>query len=86
MRRTTARNFSQKCALLIVRGARSFSGQGRRIARKGHPGRREKIAAIAGKRHFAVFCSFLLLLILAQLKHLKFGALLTQDKKFVILF
>ena len=38
------------------KGAGSVLGQGGRIARKGHPRRRERIAAIARKRHFVIFC------------------------------
>ena len=72
--------------LKVCKGVGSYSGQGGRIARTGHPGRRKRIAGSRGKsraaganrgqrgqivqkRHFAMFCCYNSLLILAQSKH-----------------
>ena len=77
---------------LEPKGAGSYSGQGGGIARKGHPGRRKRIAGSGGvsrgqrgriiqKRHFAMFCYYNFLLIFAQSKHQKFGALLSPRKR-----
>ena len=38
---------------LLAKGAGSYSGQGGRIARKGHPGRRKRIACSSGKSRAA---------------------------------
>ena len=37
----------------------AFQGRGGRITQKGHPGQRERIAAIVRKTHFAMFCNYL---------------------------
>ena len=48
MRHNEPRNAS-----VISKGAGSYSGQGGRIARKGHPGRRRRIAGCGGKSRAA---------------------------------
>ena len=56
-------------------GCRKLFRAGGRIARKGHRGHRRRVAGQRGrimkKRHFAMFCYYDLLLILAQSKHKK---------------
>ena len=73
----TTKRLQNASVLQWGKGAGTYSGQGGQIARKGHQGRRRRIAWSGGEtsKNGILFCYYNFLLILAQSKH-KFGTLL----------